>query len=78
MTLPKRPDPSDTQYAGYSLLAMAYLDRDHKHAVAKRAVEALRAVFNGSAVEYDGLHYSEIAALADAALREIEESKWTP
>lgn len=89
--IPMRPDPSDPKYAGRSLLEMAYLGRTHEHAVATRAVEALRSAAVAMTCSHspEGVDLAHYCPNCDnsldrhqeaicAALRDIDASGWVP
>jgi hypothetical protein len=50
----------------------------HEHAVAKRAVETLKLVSVYARDEHDGFTYTELAEMAEGAVREIQASGWQP
>lgn len=81
--IPKRPEVFPEAPPGMRAWNLRYIDEKiaHEHAVAKRAVEALRKVTNHA--EYSP--YFDNATVdngcqcaAHLALREIEQSGWTP
>lgn len=83
MSLPKRPEMFEPQPGGIRALNVGYLQKalDHERAVAKRAVEMLRALIEandkGSSMEWVNrmvAHDREVRKV----LAEIEASGWTP
>jgi hypothetical protein len=72
--IPKRPDKTDYDSdANYHYWVAA-----HQYAVAKRAVETLKLVSVYARDEHDGFTYTELAEMAEGAVREIQASGWQP
>lgn len=74
MSIPKRPEPKDHPKGGAGYWSAREL---HEHAVAKRAVEALKSIA-GVQAKLDELEINHRYAVEDAreALAEIEASGW--